>query len=53
MSREDVELVHRLYEEGGPIALPSVWLGAFLLPAAPHLVHIPFFAMVCARQGAS
>ena len=37
----------------GVIALPSPWLGAFLLPAAPNLVHIVFFATVGAREGAS
>ncbi len=26
------------------LALPSVWLAAFLLPAAPNLVHVVFFA---------
>jgi hypothetical protein len=35
------------------IALPSLWLAAFLLPAAPNLVHIAFFAVVGPREDAS
>jgi hypothetical protein len=38
------------------VALPSVWLSAFLLPAAPNLVHVVFFAaaaLVRADEGAS
>ena len=40
----------------GLVALPSLWLRAFLLPAAPNLVHAVFFAAatrVRAGDGAS
>jgi hypothetical protein len=33
------------------VALPSVWLRAFLLPAAANLVHVAFFATVGPRSG--
>jgi hypothetical protein len=33
------------------VALPSLWLRAFLLPAAANLVHVAFFATVGPRSG--